>query len=153
MNQSPAWLRIVQFVRDSLGYGCDSVSHATGISSTTLYDWCHGRVVPSVRLWSLYLQWALSLGAVRNHSADGLPWAWQACRLSDPVLSWRHQIFLLHSFDRWLLAYFYDGDLVEVDEGAFVRGQTLEQLGEELAELSLIRAREIEIERRMEVAS
>tara|TARA_B100000949_G_scaffold215007_1_gene210943 strand:- start:4463 stop:4672 length:210 start_codon:yes stop_codon:yes gene_type:complete len=69
------------------------------------------------------------------------------------VLSYRHQIFLLTSFEKWLVIYFYDGDLVEVDEGFFRRSQSLDELGQELAELTLARAREIEMDRRLEVAS
>ena len=116
MSQSPAWLRIVQFIRDSLDWPLEAIADATSISSSTLSNWSRGDVVPSVTAWTRFLQWALSLGAVRNHSADGSPWAWQPARACDCVLSYRHQIFLLTSFEKWLVIYFYDGDLVEVDE-------------------------------------
>ena len=140
INQSPMWVHIVQFVRDSLDWPVDAQSSATGISSTSLYDWCRGRCVPGVTTWARYMRWVLSLSCVRNYS-DGGPWAQPHERFSH-----RHQVYLLHGFERWMVLYFYDGDLVDIDHAKFRREQGLDELLEELAEMTAIKMDEIEQE-------
>lgn len=144
MVSSPSWLKIVQFVREDLGWSLDAQAAATGLSSTTIHYWSRGETVPSMSAWGRYLQFILSLASVRNYSQDGCVWALQSSRTSSDALSYRHQIFLLQGPKSWLLIYFFDGNLVDVDSGAFAPGRSLQQLHEELAEVSFIRAVELE---------
>jgi hypothetical protein len=140
MNKSPDWVKIVRFVRDSLGWTIDAQALDTGLSSTTLYEWCREGRIPGVASWAKYMRWVLTLSCVRNYCSSGA-WAMPCARFSH-----RHQVFLLPSFDEWMILYFYDGDLLEVDSGKFSRGQSLESLLVELADMTGIRMEEIERE-------
>jgi len=146
MNESPAWVQIVQFIRDFLQWPIEAQSAASHISSTNLYEWCRGRRVPGVRNWSLYMRWVLSLSAVRNYSANG-SWA-----MPDSRFSHRHQVYLMTSLDRWMVLYYWDGDLLEIDSGQYRRDQSLDHLLVELSEMTAIRMEEIEQENEVKCA-
>ena len=140
------WSALLTHLTESCGHTLASLEAETGLSITSLWRWMNGGC-PNPDNAAALLNWATAESFIRQNSPHG-HWSCPSRRAVSHrvrVLAWAAPGSRGNP-GAWLMAYFLDGESVEVDSGPFFATLTLDMLLDELAEVSEIRARELGVE-------